>query len=77
MADYGQNDIHYNIENDEDKDERITVYLNAHDREALEQYRMREDQTISDAAGDLIRDGLERDRMMQMSADEVQPWIVC
>ena len=50
-----QNDILYNIENDQDKTERITVYLNKEDRAALEAFRKQRKQRISDAAGDLIR----------------------
>ena len=54
------NDIQFNLENDQDKDYRVTVYLNKEERDALEKYRNRKDQTISDAAGELIVFGLRR-----------------
>ena len=54
------NDIQFNLENDQDKDYRVTVYLNKEERDALEKYRNRKDQTISDAAGELIVLGLRR-----------------
>ena len=58
-----ENSIQYNLAHDEDKDHRITVYLDAHDRAALEVYRQEQDQSISDAAGDLIRAALRRHRI--------------
>ena len=54
------NDIQYNVEHDQDKDYRVTVYLNKEEYDALEAYRNRNDQSRSDAAGDLIVYGLRR-----------------
>ena len=45
------NDIQHNIDNDQDKDFRVSVYLNKEEYDALEKYRFRNDQTRSDAAG--------------------------
>lgn len=52
--DYGQNDILYNVENDLDKTEKITVYLTKREKEAIRRYREKMDQKWSDAAGDLL-----------------------
>ena len=51
---YGQNDILYNLENDQNKTERVSVSLTKGEKQALRVYRERMDQTWSDAAGDLI-----------------------
>ena len=54
------NDIQFNMENDQDKDYRVSVYLNKVEFDALESYRNRLDQSRSDAAGDLIVFALRR-----------------
>ena len=51
---YGQNDILYNIENDMDKTERVSISLTKGEKDALRRYREDADQTWSDAGGDLI-----------------------
>ena len=54
------NDIQFNMEHDQDKDYRVSVYLNKVEFDALEAYRNRLDQSRSDAAGDLIVFALRR-----------------
>lgn len=49
-----------NIENNQNKTKQITVYLNKADQQRLEDYSKLQDQTVSDAAGELLKAGLTK-----------------
>ena len=53
-----EHNIRYNIENDQDKDKSITVYMTVPMREALEAFADRTQQSLSVACNGLILESL-------------------
>ena len=53
------NDIQHNIDNDQDKDYRLQVYVNEPLRDAVHAYADRMDMSKSDACGKLLREALK------------------
>lgn len=54
-------DVQFNIVNDMDKDESVTVYLTDPEKDALRQYADEMGSSMSDLAGAYIWKGLKRD----------------